>query len=151
MRYTGAYALLLVLHLLTVAFVVGPAALAAMSSARLARTGQVAALRSASATTRNYTLATLVTVVLGSAMVGLGNVGDQWKMSQAWISTSYVLALVALLLMLLLVVPAQEKAAQAIEQHGDAGSFLGRISAGAGLATLAWIAVIVLMVTKPGA
>ena len=150
MRYSGAYAVVLVLHLLTVAFVVGPAAVSGVVSARHARAGEAPALRAASRTTRGYTLATLATVLLGSAMVGLGETGDSWSMGQLWISASYALSILALVVVLAVGVPAQAKAAEAIEAGGDAGSLAGRISAGAGVAMLAWTAVIVLMVTKPG-
>ncbi len=151
MTYSGGYAVVLVLHLLTVAFVVGPSALAGVVSARHARAGRADALRDARRTTRLYTLATLVTVLLGTAMVGLGEVGGQWDMAQPWISASYVLWLAAVALTLGLVVPSQAKAATAIDQGGDGGAYAGRIAAGAGLAMLAWSAIIVLMVVKPGA
>ena len=151
MRYSGAYAVVLALHLLTVAFVVGPSAVSAMASARHARTGQAQALRDASRTTRNYSLATLLTVLLGTAMIGLTRIGDQWEMGQLWVSASYALWIVALALLLGLVVPTQRKAASAIEDGGDGASFAGRIAAGAGVAALVWAAIVVLMVVKPGA
>lgn len=151
MRYSGTYAVVLALHLLTVVFVVGPSAVAGVVSARHARAGRAEALRDASRTTRIYGLATLLTVLLGTALVGLGDVGGQWGLGQPWVSASYALWVVALALTLGLVVPAQEKAARAIEAGGDGSSFAGRIAAGAGLTMLAWSAIIVLMVTKPGA
>jgi uncharacterized membrane protein len=151
MDYSGGYAVVLSLHLLTVVFLVGPAAVAAVTSARHVRAGRAQALRDASRTTRLYTLATVLTVVLGSAMVGLGDIGDQWSMGDPWISASYALWLVAVALTLALVVPAQAKAADALDAGQDAGAHAGRIAAGAGLATLAWAVIIVLMVFKPGA
>ena len=151
MRYSGGYAVVLALHLLTVAFVVGPAAVAAVTSARHARAGHAQALRDASRTTRLYTLATVLTVVLGTAMVGLGDVGGQWDMGQAWISASFALWIVAVALTLGLVVPNQRKAAQALDDGQPGAGFAGRIAAGAGLAMLAWAAIVVLMVVKPGA
>lgn len=151
MDYSGSYGVVLALHLLTVAFVVGPAAIAAVTSARHARAGRAEALRDSSRTTRLYTLATVLTVVLGSALVGLGDVGGQWDMGQPWISASYVLWLGAVALTLALVVPAQRRAADALDAGEDVGSYAGRIAAGAGLAMLAWGAIIVLMVVKPGA
>jgi uncharacterized membrane protein len=150
MRYSGGYAVILVLHLLTVAFLVGPSAVAAMASARHARQGHAEALRDASRTTRLYTLATIATVLLGSAMIGLGDVGEQWEVGDLWVSASYALWIAAVALTLALVVPAQTKAADAIEAGQDGGAYAGRIAAGAGLALLAWSAIIVLMVAKPG-
>jgi hypothetical protein len=149
--YSGSYALVLALHLVTVAFVVGPAAVAASLSGRHARAGRLDALRDAHRTTRLYTVATLVTVLLGTAMVGLGGVGDQWSYDQAWISASYALWLLGVVLLLAVVVPAQAKAVEALEGGGSSAPLAGRIAAGAGIASLAWTAVIVLMVYKPGA
>ena len=150
MRYSGAYAVVLVLHLLTVAFVVGPVAVATPLSARAARDGRADALRDHARTTRVYSLATVVTVLLGSAMVGLGEVGDLWSMGQAWISASYALWLLAVVLLLAVVVPAQKAAAAAIAEGRDGGAYAGRISAAGGVAALAFAAIIVLMVVKPG-
>jgi uncharacterized membrane protein len=159
MRYTGIYAILLVLHLLTVAFVIGPVAIATPLSARAARAGRGDALRDHARTTRVYTIASVVTVLLGSAMVGLGPVGDQWSMGQLWISTSYALWLLAVVLLLAVVVPAQKAALAALADGGgrdegghrrDARAYAGRISAGGGAAALAFGVIIALMVLKPG-
>lgn len=150
MRYSGTYAVVLVLHLLTVVFVVGPLAVAPPLSARAARAGRADALRDHTRTTRVYSLASLLTVLLGSAMIGLGDVGAQWSMGQAWVSASYALWLVAVALLLAVVVPAQKAAAEAIADGGDGGAHAGRISAAGGVAALALAAVIVLMVVKPG-
>ncbi len=150
MRYTGAYAVVLVLHLLTVAFVVGPLAVAPPLSARAARDGRLDALRDHTRTTRGYAIASVVTVLLGSAMIGLGDIGDQWSMGQLWVSASYGLWLLAVVLLLAVVVPAQTAAAQALDRGGNAGAYAGRISAAGGVAALALTAVIVLMVLKPG-
>lgn len=151
MTYIDSYAVVLVLHLLTVAFVVGPAAVAGVTSVRLVRAGSAEQLHAAARTCRVYTLATLATVLLGTAMVGLGDVGQQWEFSQVWVSASYALSLVAVALTLVLVVPGQQAAAEALEAGQDAARQVGRIAAGSGLALLAWTAIIVLMVTKPGA
>lgn len=151
MTYSGAYAVVLILHLLTVAFLVGPVAVAGVLSAGHARAGRAEALRSASRTSRVYTAATLLTVLLGSAMIGLGDIGDQWELDQFWVSASFALWFVAVAVTLGLVVPNQNKAAAAIEEGRDGGALAGRIAAGAGIAMLAWVAIFVLMVTKPGA
>ena len=150
MKYTGAYAVVLVLHLLTVAFVIGPAAVAPPLAARAAREGRLDALRDHARSTRLYALASLATVVLGSALIGLGDVGDQWSFGQAWVSASYALWLVAVVLLLAVVAPAQEKAAEAIAGGGSGASYAGRIAGAGGLAALAFAAVIALMVLKPG-
>lgn len=152
MVYTGVYALLLALHLLTAVFLVGPAALAAMTSPRLVRAGDSTGLRAAARSTRLYTLGSLLTVVLGSALVAVSGDGtSEWSMGDLWVSASYALWFVAVALVLLVVVPAQEAAAEALEGGQDAASSAGRIAAGAGVAALCWAAIVVLMVYKPGA
>jgi len=150
MRYTGAYAVVLVLHLLAALLVIGPLAVAAVTSPGLARAGRLDALRAAQRTTRVYALASVVVVLLGSAMIGLGDTGEAWEMSQLWVSASYALWIVAVALTLGLVVPAQRDAVTALEAGDDAGSTAGRIAAGGGLAMIAWVLIVVLMVTKPG-
>ena len=153
MKYTGAYALVLALHLLTVAAVIGPLLAAPPMAARAVRAGRVEALRDHTRTTRTYALASVVVVVLGSAMVGLGDVGDQWSFGQLWVSASYLLWLVSVVLLLVVVVPAQTSAAERLDagQPSEVGALAQRISAAGGLAALALAAVIVLMVLKPGA
>ena len=151
MRYSGAYAVVLALHLLTVAFLIGPAAVAAVTSSRHVRSGQVDALRAAARGTRVYGNLTVLTALLGAAMIGLGDVGEQWSWGQAWVSASLALWLVGSALLLALVAPAQQRAVTELEEGRDAGHLAGRVAAGAGLAVLAWAVVVVLMVTKPGA
>ena len=151
MRYSGAYALVLVLHLIAVAAVIGPLLAAPPMAARAARAGRLDALRDHTRTTRGYGVASVVVVVLGSAMIGLGDVGRQWSYGQLWVSASYVRLLVAVVLLLAVVVPAATSAATELEAGRDAGGLAGRISAGGGAAALALTAVVVLMVLKPGA
>lgn len=151
MKYSGAYALVLVLHLITVVAVLGPLLAAPPMAARAARSGRLDALRDHTRTTRLYALASVIVVVLGSALVGLGDVGSQWSFGQLWVSASYVLWLVAVVLLLAVVVPAATTAAERVQAGKDAGGLAGRISAAGGLAALALTAVIVLMVLKPGA
>lgn len=151
MRYTGSYAAVLVLHLLAALFVVGPLAVTAVGSPRLARAGRLEALRAAQRSTRLYALASVVVVLLGSLLVGSGGPGQAWEMSQLWISASFALWILAVVLTLGLVVPAQRDAVKALEAGQDAGATVGRMAAGGGLAMLAWVVIVVLMVVKPGA
>ena len=57
--------------------------------------------------------------------------------------------LVAVAVVLVLVVPAQEQAAEDLDAGRDATRLAGRIAAGAGAAMLCWTAIVVLMVVKP--
>ena len=56
-----------------------------------------------------------------------------------------------MVLLLVVAVPAQTAAADAIEAGGDGAAYAGKISAAGGMAALAFTVVIVLMVLKPGA
>lgn len=154
MIYDGAYALVLALHLLTAVFLVGPAALAATGSPRLVRAGRADALRDAARTTRLYSSASVVTVVLGIVLVTLSG-GDsgaaEWSMGDPWVSASFVLWLVAVGLTHAAVVPAQLRAAEALDSGQDATAAGTRITLLACLTTACWTAIIVLMVYKPGA
>lgn len=151
MVYSGAYAVVLVLHLLTTVFLVGPAAVAAVHAPRQVRAGRVDALRAASRTTRLSAQASVLTVLLGSAMLGLGDVGGQWEFTQAWVLASYALWLLAVGVTLTVVVQAEEAAVEALDAGRDAGHLAGRIALGGRIAMLAWTAIVVLMVLKPGA
>lgn len=150
MTYTGAYAVVLVLHLLTAVFVIGPLAVTAVTSPRHVRAGRVDALRDAARSTRLYAMASLLTVLLGTAMIGLGDVGELWDMGQLWVSASYALWIVAVALTFTVVLPGQRAGVEALETGGDVASAARRIALGGGLALLAWTAIIVLMVVKPG-
>ncbi len=153
MVYDGAYALVLALHLLSVVFLVGPAALAAMSTPRLVRAGRADALREAARTTRVLSSATVLTVVLGIGLVSLSG-GDsgaaEWSMGDPWVSASLVLWLLGVALLHGAVVPGQLRAAEALEVGGDASRAVGRVTALAGVSALLWAVVVVLMVYKPG-
>ena len=149
MTYSGSYGVLLALHLITVAFIVGPLAVSASLSGRYAKEGNAGALRAAARTTKGYGYASFATVLLGSAM--LGRDVSHWSAAQAWVGASYALWLVAVGLCLLVVAPAQQQALVALDAGEPADRFAGRIAPAAGVAALAWTAIIVLMVFKPGA
>lgn len=150
MRYTGTYAVVLILHLLGAIFLIGPLAVAAVTAPRMARAGRSDALQAANRTTLYYGVASIVVVALGALMVGLGDTGESWEMSQLWISASYAMWILALVLTFGLVVPAQRAALKALAAGDSAKDTVGRMAAGGGLAMLAWTVIVVLMVTKPG-
>ena len=55
------------------------------------------------------------------------------------------------MLLLAVVVPAQTAALEALDDGVDGASYAGRISAGGGVAALAFAVIFALMVLKPGA
>ena len=80
----------------------------------------------------------------------LGDIGDAWSFEQLWVSASFALWFVAAGLTLGGVVPAQQAALEALETGGDTAAARRRIGVAGGLAMLAWTAIVVLMVVKPG-
>lgn len=145
MVYEGGYAVLLVLHLLAVVFLVGPLALAAVHAPGQVRAGNVAGVTAAARTTRLYSRLTLVVVALGALMVA-----DRWQASSAWVLASYAVWFVAVAVHLSVVQPALDRALDALTGGGDATGEVRTIAVGAGLATAAWVVLVVLMVVKPG-
>lgn len=154
MRYTGTYAVLLVLHLIAVLVLIGPLTWTWTAAARLAEGGSsdVGALRRLHRSTRLLASASVLVVLLGSAMVGPEfDDAPEWGWDQAWVPASLVLWLVAVALLALVAGRAMEDAVAALERGADGRPYAGRIRLGGGLATLAFAAVVVLMVVKPGA
>lgn len=153
MKYSGFYAVLLFLHLLTVVFVIGPLAIAGVSAPRALDDGEPAVQRLTDAhrQVQRYGIASIVVPLLGTAMIGLGDVGKRWEYNEFWVSASYALYVVAVLAVLLVAAPAIKKAAAALTAGESTEVFKGRMQAAAGGAALAWVVIILLMVFKPGA
>lgn len=147
-----AYELVLSLHLLSAVFLVGPAAVAAVTASGLVRAGRADALVRGARTVRALTGGSVLALLLGTGLIGLGDRGEQWGFDQLWISASYALWLVATGLTFSVVVRGMEDAAEAVGAGGTAAAGLARrVAVGGGLATLAWAAIVVLMGVKPGA
>lgn len=158
MRYGGLYGIILLLHLLTAVFVIGPLAIAGVAAPRALDDGEPAVqrLQDGHRLVQRYALASILVPLLGTAMVGLGNdpatdVGARWAFNQFWVSSSYALYLVAVLALLLVAAPSIKKAATALEAGESTEVYKGRMQAAAGGAALAFVVIIVLMVFKPGA
>ncbi len=156
MRYGGLYGIILLLHLLTAVFIIGPLAIAGVAAPRALDDGEPAVqrLQDGHRLVQRYALASILVPLLGTAMIGLGNDGDvgaQWAFNQFWVSSSYALYLVAVLALLLVAAPAIKKAAAALEAGESTEVYKGRMQASAGGAALAFVVIIVLMVFKPGA
>ncbi len=153
MTYSGLYGVLLLLHLLTVVFVIGPLAIAGVSAPRALDDGEPAVQRLTDAhrQIQRYSIASIVVPLLGTVMIGLGDIGKRWEYNEFWVSASYALYLVAALALLFVAAPAVKKAATALAAGESTEVFKGRMQAAAGGAALAWVVIIGLMVFKPGA
>jgi uncharacterized membrane protein len=139
---------LTVLHVVTAVFVVGPMAILPMTGMRAVRTGNAAVAGLLARSTGVFSLASLVVAVLGFGVVGTADKRFDLSVGTPWVLASIVLYLVALLLSLLVVVPALRRAAADLAGAGKMAAY-GRIAAGSGLVSLLLLAVTVLMVWKP--
>lgn len=149
----GAFGAILTLHILTAVFVIGPMAVAAMTAPRLIRGGDasLAALRGVLRSTRYYPLASLIVVGLGFAIISKGPYGYHRSVTEPWILVSIILWALAAALTFFVVATFVERAITAIEQGDDARRLIGPIAGAGGIASLCWVAIVVLMVVKPWA
>jgi uncharacterized membrane protein len=139
--------LFLALHLVFAIFVVGPLVHAATTASRGVKTGDAAAVKSSARLIRIYALVSLLVAVFGLALVQPkyhNEFGDTW----VWVSL--VLYVLAIALVFGLIVPSLNKAATTIANGAAAQSLTGRIAAAGGVMALLFIAIVVLMVYKPG-
>lgn len=137
------------LHVAAAVFLLGPLVFAASASPRALRQGPAGAgtLRFLASTTRIYGWASLLVVVLGLAAV---RHQDGFAFSQAWVWVSLVLTVLAIAAFVLVVAPAQFAAVAALETGRDATKQLPVIAATSGVASLALLCVVFLMIYKPG-
>jgi uncharacterized membrane protein len=140
-----------VLHVVTAVFLVGPMAILPMTALRAVRAAEGSMVATLTASTRVFSLASLLVAVLGFGVVGTADDEFGLSVTTSWVLTSIILYLVALALSLALVVPSMSKAAAALEagRGDDARALYGRIAAGSGVVSLLLVAVTVLMVWKP--
>ncbi|WP_335979957.1 hypothetical protein [Streptomyces sp. CA2R106] len=152
---------LLSLHVLAALLSIGPVAVAAsmfprtLRAARPAADGtapfdgdrSVATLRLLHRICRVYAGIGVAVPVLGFATASsLGVLGS------GWLIASIVLTAVAAALLALLILPAQERALEAVPSAGAAplGSLAGQLASLTGVFNLLWAAVTVLMIVRPG-
>jgi len=135
---------LTVLHVVGAVFVVGPMAILPMTGLRALRSdnrGQAVALAK---TTFVLTLISLLVVVFGFGAMGLADPKYHLTITTPWILISLILYVIAAGLILVVTVPAMRRAATA---DGRAG--YGAIAGSSGIASLALLVVVILMVWKP--
>jgi len=151
-------AILLAVHVLAAIVSVGPVTVAASLFPRYARAaaadpaGGVAASASAAAMhriTRVYAVLSLVVPVFGVATAAALHV-----LTQTWVLASMLLTLGAGLVLALLVVPRQRRVLELLVGELPPPDGLrrewGRLASATGVFNLAWAAVVVLMILRPG-
>jgi uncharacterized membrane protein len=143
---------LLSLHLIAAVFFIGPVAAAGPAIARATRAGDVGAVESSARMMRIYGYGSLLV-----ALFGLGLVQKKWhaEFGDTWVWLSLVLFMVALGVIVGVALPALEQLVAAL-RGGSADSSdrvkaaLGKVMGASSVASVAYVVIIVLMVTKPG-
>ena len=130
----------LVIHVVLAIFLIGPLVAAANQVARALRGGSGETVRLLSRTVTVYGWASLLV-----AVVGFGLVRDRFSFSDGWLIASIVLFVVASVLVLGLLVPMLRGST------GDGAALAPRAAAVAGIASICYVAIAVLMAWKPGA
>jgi len=153
MPHSGAYGLILALHVLAALLVVGPLVFAGLCLPALAFVGLRAlpVLKPAPLLLRIAGAASLGVVALGMVLVPKGPFGSVRGYSDGWITSSVALWAIATLITVTILASGVRTAVTEIEQQGMAARHRLPWLALAGLvSTACWIAIVFLMVMKPG-
>ncbi len=134
---------LTIAHIVAAVFLLGPIAAAGPVASRALRSRDAGGLHLAERTLRVYGLASLSIPVLGLWLAG-EDIGETW----IWLSA--VLMGVSILAVLLVALPATRDAAADLGTGGTGRAHLGRIWAGVGTASVAYVVVTILMIYQPG-
>ncbi|MCL6550962.1 MAG: DUF2269 family protein [Acidothermus cellulolyticus] len=140
---SGTDKLLLWFHVATAIFLLGPLTVATSTTPRYIRAGDVAVLRYLNRTTRLFGWGSLLVGVFGAAL-------GRDELSKPWLTASFTLFIVALILLLVVVEPDQRRAINALDSGQSAEVYRGRIVALSASAALIWLIILVLMVWQPG-
>ncbi|GAB3566394.1 DUF2269 family protein [Spelaeicoccus albus] len=143
-----------VLHVVLAVFIVGPMAILPMTAMRSIRAGQGGQVATLAKSTFIFSLLSILVVILGFGLLGMSDPQYGLSVTTGWVMTSLIAWLIAILLNLLVVVPAMRKAAAALQPAGEAGApaqskGYPQIAAFSGISTLLLVLVVVLMVWKP--
>jgi uncharacterized membrane protein len=147
--------MMIVLHVVGSVFIVGPMAIQPMSGMRALRAGNASQLDTQAKSTYLLSLLSIVVAVLGFGVMGASR--PDLTFTTPWILASVGLYVVALLLSLVLVVPAMRRASAQLEVSSSSpstspqGSNHGyaAIAASSGVVSLLLVVVVVLMVWQP--
>ena len=150
----------LVIHVVLAIFLIGPLVAAANQVARELRGGSAGTVRLLARTVTIYGWASLLV-----GIVGFGLVRDRFSFSDGWLVASIVLFVVASALVLALLAPLLRRATAAAptgtesptgaaagdgDTAADTAALAPRAAALAGIASLCYVAIAVLMTWKPG-
>jgi len=139
-----------VLHVATAVFIIGPMAILPMTGLRAIRAGNAGQVKTLATSVQIFSWISLAVVVFGFGALGTSDPKYHLSFTTSWIWISTVAYVIALLINLLLVVPALKKAGTEVSNDGSGKTArYPQISAGSGIASLLLLLVVVLMVWKP--
>jgi hypothetical protein len=142
---------LLAVHLVLAVFAVGPLVHAATTAVRGVRSGDSAATAAASRMLRIYASVSVLVVI-----AGFGLMSQKWRgrklaeFGDTWIWLSVLLWLAAVVLVFAVLVPTLDRATRDLAAGATVAPLTGRVAATGGIVAVIFLAVIVLMVYKPG-
>ncbi|MDQ1597391.1 MAG: hypothetical protein QOI70_815 [Microbacteriaceae bacterium] len=142
-----------VLHVVGAVFIVGPMAILPMTAMRALRSENYAQVATLAKSTAVFSYLSLIVFVLGFAVLGMSAPKDNLSFTTPWILISVIAYAVAIVLSLVVVVPAMRRAAEAPAGPSSGSPAAPRsnaaVSAGSGVVSLLLLLVVVLMVWKP--
>lgn len=148
------YKLLLALHLVFAVFAIGPLVHAATTAGRGIRKGDGAATAASARLLRVYGYASVLVVLTGLLLMNsdlpFSNAGKAGELTQTWIWLSLVLWVLAVGVVLGVVVPTLDRATALIAKEESVVALTARVAATGGVVGLVFIAILVLMVYRPG-
>jgi hypothetical protein len=143
--------LLLALHVLAAIFIVGPLVHATTTASRGLRHGDAVATASAARVALLYSRVSVVVVLLGFGLMSMKENGQQIaKFSNTWIWLSLLLWVVAVGLTQAVVAPALTEAGERIAKNEPLDRLATRAAAGGGTVGALFVAIVFLMVYRPG-
>lgn len=138
-----------ILHVVGAVFIVGPMAILPMTAMRALRSGAHAQVAVLAKSTMIFSYLSLIVFVLGFGLVGMADPKYQLSVTTPWVLWSIILYVIAVVVSLVLVVPAMRRAAASGVDGGTVITRSPAISAGSGVVSLLLVVVVVLMVWKP--
>ena len=148
------FKIMFALHMLTAIFAIGPLVGAATTASRGLRRADVGATESAARTLNVYSYASAAVVVFGFGLMSSKAPWDKSvhvaEMSDPFIWISLILWIATLGLILGLIVPTLQKAADILGKGGSVDAMVGKVAALGGVVGLIYAAIVFLMVYKPG-
>ena len=137
--------ILLFLHIGTAILFLGPATVATSLFPRYAQAGDVPVGRLLNRVSNVYGLLSILVAVFGIVLAARYSL-----FSELWVSLSFVLFIVAGVLLVAVIEPGQRRALRAMEAGSLDRAAVAPLRAASGGFALAWIVILFLMVAKPG-